>query len=137
MKALSLSRPWDYLILHPPFKDIENRTWPTKYRGRIYVHRAKSVDIDGWQWIKSHALQLGISAHALDCIAELCHIYPFPLQTSGLVGEIDIVDCVTESDSPWFFGPDGFVLANPKAYEQAIPYRGMPGLFEVNLKEGA
>jgi len=35
-------------------------------------------------------------------------------QCGGIVGEVDIVDCVTESESPWFFGDYGFVLANPK-----------------------
>jgi hypothetical protein len=47
MKALSLSRPWDLVVLQPPFKGVENRSWRTKYRGRIYVHRAKSWDQGG------------------------------------------------------------------------------------------
>lgn len=133
MLALSLSRPWDYLILHPPFKDVENRDWPTRYRGRIYVHRAKSVDAGGWRWIRDHAVQLGIEPHSLQLMAELCHTSPYPMQTSGIVGEVDIVDCVTRSCSPWFFGPYGFILANPQRYANPMPCRGMPGLFKVRL----
>lgn len=56
-----------------------------------------------------------------------------------IVGEIDIVDCVDESSSVWFFGPEykgkrnhGLVLANPALYATPKEYRGMPGLFEIN-----
>jgi hypothetical protein len=132
-KALSLSRPWDYLILHEPFKPIENRPWRTKFRGRIYVHRAKSVDVGGWVWIRLHALDLGIPSHALDLMHELMVTKPYPMHLSGLVGRIDIVDCVDHSDSPWFFGPYGLVLAKPLAFEKVIPYKGSLGLFEVHL----
>ncbi len=37
MKALSIKQPWASLIAHG-IKDIENRTWATKYRGTIYIH---------------------------------------------------------------------------------------------------
>ena len=30
----------------------------------------------------------------------------------AIIGEVDIVDCVTKSTSPWFEGPFGFVLRN-------------------------
>ncbi|RZK62259.1 MAG: ASCH domain-containing protein, partial [Pedobacter sp.] len=35
MKALSIKQPWATLI-STGIKDIENRTWATKHRGRIY-----------------------------------------------------------------------------------------------------
>jgi hypothetical protein len=129
-KALSLSRPWDYLILHEPFKPIENRPWKTKFRGRIYVHRANSVDRDGWDWIVRHANKLNILSQALDIMALMTKPSLYP---SGLVGRIDIVDCVDHSDSPWFFGPYGLVLSKPLAFEKVIPYKGSLGLFEVHL----
>lgn len=37
MKALSIKQPWASLIAQG-IKDIENRTWKTSYRGRIYIH---------------------------------------------------------------------------------------------------
>ncbi len=50
----------------------------------------------------------------------------------SIFNEVDIVDCVTESKSPWFItGNYGFVLANPKLYQKPIPYKGMLGFFEV------
>jgi len=39
----------------------------------------------------------------------------------------------TKSPSMWFAGPNGFLLANPYAYDPPIPYRGQLGFFEVTL----
>lgn len=37
MKALSIQQPWAWLIVNG-YKDVENRDWNTKFRGRFYVH---------------------------------------------------------------------------------------------------
>src|SRR5436189_5084024 len=37
MKALSVRQPWAWLIVNG-YKDIENRDWATKRRGRIWIH---------------------------------------------------------------------------------------------------
>ena len=42
MKALSIRQPWAWLIIHGG-KDIENRCWPTKFRGRMLIHAAKGM----------------------------------------------------------------------------------------------
>ena len=44
MKALSIIQPWAELIVLG-HKDIENRTWPTKVRGRVAVHASKKYDM--------------------------------------------------------------------------------------------
>jgi hypothetical protein len=138
MKALSFSRPWDYLILHPPFKNVENRKWATNYRGRIYVHRAKSWDEEGFRWILEHRFELGISGTTIDILRD--HRAQQDIK-GKIMGEVDITGVMQRGDtrypqyfSPWFFGPFGFILANPIVYDKPIPYRGMPGLFEVNLE---
>ena len=51
----------------------------------------------------------------------------------AIIGEADIIDCVTWSNSPWFVGPYGFILQNPILYDKPIPYKGRLGFFEVNL----
>jgi hypothetical protein len=43
VRALSLWRPWPYLILHGG-KDVENRTWGTGYRGLLVLHAGKVID---------------------------------------------------------------------------------------------
>lgn len=134
MKALSFSRPWDYAVLYCG-KDVENRKWQTHFRGRICVHRAKSWDEDGFKWMCQHREDLGISYESLQLMRD-SRIWA----QSGLVGEVDITDCVLgppdESDSPWYFGPYGFTLANPKAYEKIIPCRGALKLWTVPTTNG-
>jgi len=125
MKALSIRQPWAHLIC-AGLKDIENRTWPTAYRGRIYVHAGQRFDFEGWNYLCLHAKLLrGIDIDQWAALA----LYP----PSGIVGEVDIVDCVRASESPWFEGPFGFVLRNPVPYPKPIPMRGRLGLFEVSV----
>lgn len=45
MLALSIRQPWASLIMKAG-KSIENRSWPTKVRGRILVHAAKGMAHD-------------------------------------------------------------------------------------------
>lgn len=49
-----------------------------------------------------------------------------------LVGTVDIIDCVSESESPWFCGKYGFVLANPHAFSVPMPCTGALGFFDVD-----
>lgn len=42
MKALSIKQPWAHLIVSG-VKDVENRSWKTNYRGRIFVHASKQT----------------------------------------------------------------------------------------------
>lgn len=37
VKVLSVKNPYAYSIIHGG-KDVENRTWNTDYRGRLYIH---------------------------------------------------------------------------------------------------
>ncbi len=45
MKALNIRQPRAHLIVHG-HKDVENRSWPTKFRGRVYVHAGKRFDVE-------------------------------------------------------------------------------------------
>ena len=51
----------------------------------------------------------------------------------AIVGLMDIVDCVTESDSPWFIGEYGWVLANPRPGIPQ-PQKGQQGFFSVDYQ---
>jgi len=119
-KALSVRQPWAWLIVNG-YKDIENRGWRTSYRGRIYVHAGKKFSDNEW---------IGTEAEKY-----LCAGGPGRLFYGAIIGEVTIVDCVTESDSPWFEGPIGWVLRDPVAYEHPILMRGRLGLFEVELDD--
>ena len=119
MKALSIRQPWAYLIVNG-FKDIENRDWHTGYRGSVIVHASKYSDDNSIWGAKDLMDRLGIPWPKRETMA-----------LGAIVGIVDIVDCVESSDSPWFAGRYGFVLANPRIVTPAIPYRGRLGLYEI------
>ncbi len=124
-RTLSIRQPWAWLILHGG-KDIENRTWSTPVRGRVLIHASKApVDPeDLGDLFEELYIHMGMEALA-ERLPEHCEYL-----RGGIVGSVEIVDCVERSESPWFRGPFGFVLRNPKPLP-FIPYRGALGFFEV------
>lgn len=122
-QAISLQQPWAWLVVHadeyPDPKRIENRTWPTAVRGRVKIHASKTFDLDGYRSVIARR-------------PDLANLLPQPneFELGGIVGEVTIVDCVSQSDDEWFVGTYGFVLADPKP----LPFFQIPGklrFFEV------
>ncbi len=114
MKALSIQQPWAWLIVSG-IKDVENRNWPTSVRGRVLVHAGKTLDTQGLAWVRGRFPHIAL---------------PRDFELGGIVGEAVLVGCVTDHDSPWYFGPYGFVLREAKP----LPFRalrGQLGFFEV------
>lgn len=93
MKALTVKQPWASLIVEG-IKDIENRTWKTNYRGRIYVHAAKQSvrRKNGWEPIFTSA--------QIHSVENPLGMY-FSYDTSAIIGEVDIIDCVLNHSSVW------------------------------------
>ena len=120
MIALSIRQPWAELILNHG-KDIENRDWLTKYRGRVLIHASKGCTFDEFEDAVMFAD--GVLKKSVSIEYE-------KMKRGGIVGSIEIVDCVTESNSPWFFGKYGFVLRDPKPIK-FIPWKGQLGFFNV------
>jgi len=132
LKALSIEMPWAYLIACG-IKDVEDRTWPTEFRGRIYIHAGKSFDKEALKSPKLRRIEKGglIDLQTGWAIAKLCLFW----EESAIIGEVDIVDCVTQSRSPWFEGPYGFVLANPIMYKRYLPCKGRLRFFTPSIRE--
>jgi hypothetical protein len=131
MKALSVRAPWWWAILHCG-KDIENRDWYTNFRGTIYLHAGKF-----WQWgeIENDLVSIWHILGGGDIYPDLrAYGYDKEKMRAGcgsIVGKVDIVECHTDSASPWFFGKYGFQLANPIAFQRPVPFKGALGFFDV------
>ena len=121
MKAISIRQPWAWLIINAG-KDIENRSWPTRFRGRVMVHAAQGMTRQEYVDVEQFLATQHGGRILLPPADELAR--------GGILGSVEIVDCVSESSSPWFFGPYGFVLRNPAPLPFA-PLRGRLGFFEV------
>lgn len=121
--ALSIRQPWAWAILHAG-KDVENRTWPTRWRGRVLIHAGKAFDgpkADALEDACMWARDAGIAPPSID-----------QLQRGGIVGEAEIVDCVRSSGSRWFVGPYAFVLRNARPLP-FVPCKGELGFFVPDL----
>jgi hypothetical protein len=116
MKALSIQQPYAWLIVHG-WKDIENRDWSTRLRGLILIHAGKRFDLEGYRAIQAAYPDVPVP-----------DVERFEL--GGIVGQCDIIDCVTASASRWFVGPYGFVLTNARPLDFR-PLPGKLGFFEV------
>lgn len=114
--ALSIRQPWAWLILNAG-KNIENRTWPTRFRGWFFIHAAKGMTQEEYYSVKIWLPTIGRSAAA-------AHLPDFKqLERGGIVGMAKLGNCVIGSDSPWFCGPYGFVLDEVKP----LPFRACKG----------
>lgn len=123
MKALSIRQPWAWLIVRPDLvgaaraaaiasgeiKDIENRSWPTRFRGRVLVHASKSMTRAEYE-------------DALDPLwsrgGPTIELPPFEqLQRGGIVGAVTITACIAPADriSKWHVdGAYGFRLVDAR-----------------------
>lgn len=123
MKALSIRQPWAWLIVNG-YKDIENRSWRTKYRGPVLIHAAKGMTRNEYE-------------EACRTVVDVLAAIDIPdfeaLERGGIVGVAEIVDCVDTSTSPWYMGEKGFVLANARPLP-FTPMKGKLSFFEAGYQ---
>lgn len=145
MKAISIKQPWASLIAHG-IKDIENRTWATKYRGKVLIHASGKPAGDAYELFTDYQWEF-IEANNFD--SDVFESYHY---LSRIIGEVEIIDCVLNHPSIWaeksiIFQEEGknnevyeiwnWVLANPILYEKPIlNVKGKLSFweFENNLK---
>jgi hypothetical protein len=119
--ALSVRQPWAWAIIFGG-KNIENRghvaiTKGGMSRRRIAIHASKGMTREEY-------------VHAYDFMRSINVLCPPPgaLIRGAIIGSVEVVDIVTRSSSPWFFGPRGLVLRDPLACEP-VPASGALGYF--------
>lgn len=120
--ALSVRQPWAWAIIYGR-KDIENRSWQAvnhglRQRGRIAIHASKGMAREEYESACEFIVDRGLTCPA-----------PAALLRGGIIGTVEVIDVVSESDSPWFFGPRGLVLRDPQSCD-FIPSIGALGYFE-------
>ncbi len=122
MKALTVRPPWAHAIIHLG-KDVENRSWPTSYRGPLAIHSGSRWDPIGARIIAERTGKVCLPGDS----------------GAAILGLVDLVDCrwwEAESgwESPWSGrGQWHWILQNPRAIEPvAMP--GRLGLWTVELE---
>ncbi len=114
MKALSIRQPWAWLITQG-FKDIENRTWATKFRGQFLIHASKGMTKVEYEDTKYYIADI-----APDIVLPQYDL----LERGGVVGMATLTNCVANSGSIWH-QPNcwGFALADV----QPLPFIACKG----------
>lgn len=116
MKAITIRQPYAWLII-AGHKPVENRTWNIHHRGPLAIHAG----------VRMHD-------HSIEEIERRCNVQidRAALLHGGVIGIVDLVDVVRAHPSPFFDGPFGWVLANPRNVPFK-PMRGGQSLFDVEL----
>ncbi|MDR2425267.1 MAG: ASCH domain-containing protein [Prevotellaceae bacterium] len=118
MKVLSVKNPWAYLICIG-VKDVENRSWTTKYRGTLLIHvPSKNA---GQVSVLSSCTKEQMQAIEGKGVFHPQHPMCSDTCISSIIGMVDLVDCVTNSQSIWaeaFFCH--WILKNPVLFDHPI-----------------
>lgn len=126
MKALSIRQPYAFAITMG-FKPVENRDWPTRYRGAVLIHAGKKEETDDVELVLRQ-----IADQTNSALSTLERGYNSHRFLGGIVGAATISDCVTAMNNSWFFGPYGFVMTEAK-WCAPVPCKGALGFFDVPL----
>ncbi|MGC4052917.1 MAG: ASCH domain-containing protein [Paludibaculum sp.] len=115
MITLSVRQPWAWCLFHG--KGIENRDWPTSYRGRLAIHASTGLTkreyYDALTWLTETFPDLAKQVPTFSTITR-----------GAVLGTVEVVGCISTSIDPWFFGPYGHVYANAKLFPTPFPALG-------------
>lgn len=133
--ALSLKQPWASLICIG-LKDVENRTWQTDYRGRLFiVASSTNVLADFEQGHIHQSIVDEIQRQQKKGNVPMLNTLP----QSAVIGYVDLVDCTGEEvESIWSYGSleDGnvnWILENAYIFDepQLVGIKAKYFLFEI------
>jgi ASCH domain len=105
-RVLTVRQPWASAIIWAG-KNVENRAWPTRYRGRLYIHAGMALEPD-------------------DVLPPRT-----PVPRGAIIGHVTLTGCVRDSPSPWAEpGSWHWLLTDPVPLAEPIAARGRLGLWQ-------
>lgn len=113
-RGLTIRQPWLAAILHSD-KRVENRVWPTGYRGPVLLHAAKTLDDAARRHRPLAAVVRGL-----------------PLERGAVLGVAQLTDCHPDDGecTPWAVpGHHHLVLDEVTPLPLPVPWRGALGLW--------
>lgn len=123
LRAVSIKQPWVELILRG-VKTIEVRSWPTSYRGELWLHAG----------LRSESVLTPCGGPSVEVDG---------LPVGAIVGRCEIVDCVAFDDHSWHawksrhlvpgaLAGRRFAWMLQKAERQpSVPFRGRLGIMRI------
>lgn len=156
MKAITLWQPWASAVAYGS-KQIETRSWSTKYRGPLLIHAAKRC-------IKYELIHLSCCWNWKGALCQEVKPWPLGLPFGALIAKCNLIDCrptgeFTQNEldtlrvppikhgelyawserqlGDFSLGRFGWVLTDIKKFKKPISYKGSQGFFDVpeNISE--
>lgn len=122
MKVLTVRQPWASLIVHG-IKNIENRTYVTKFRGWLLIHASMAND--------NIARQV-----SRDPVYREIERLPHPWHHGAIIGAVEVYDCVKSCDDAISIWGERFCyhwkLRNAIRFREPIVVKGKLGLWNYN-----
>ena len=114
--VLSVRQPFAWAIV-AGLKDVENRTWATPHRGRLYIHASGRLHRE-----------------TLELAATFDLTPPEDAVFSAIIGHVTLVDVVAGSSSRWAM-PDHkhWVLADAQEYDPPVRCSGRLSLWSYEV----
>lgn len=128
MKALSVRQPWAWLIANG-FKDVENRSWNTKFRGPVLIHPSSRKPTKAEVEAAREILRTNAGLYAARNMPNADQF-----QLGGFVGMATITGTCESCQYPWFFGPVGYQLKDTR-HLPFYPSKGRLSFFESGLRK--
>lgn len=115
--AISVRQPYAEMIMRG-IKNLEFRTWSTKYRGPILIHASNTLPSD----------HIAIAQYDIGCSRGLQE----SLDRGGYLGVVSVDDCIVyneedkESETPREYA---IILYAPVNFDEMIPGKGAANFF--------
>lgn len=118
-KVLTVKNPWAWLIAQG-IKDIENRTWRTHFRGRVFIHAAAGLTKGFYSEFLPKKYWESLNQSDSSNL-----IQQSSATVSQILCSVEIVDCVMNHPSIWAEKTEGITDSNtgefiPKADPKPI-----------------
>jgi hypothetical protein len=85
MQALTIRQPWSHFVIHCG-KRVDNRSWPTKFRGSFLIHAAASVTRHEFEkGLEFATRNAGVTSDKLPTFEQLAR--------GVIVGRARLIDC--------------------------------------------
>lgn len=120
--ALTVRPPWSVAIAHG-HKTVENRSWPTKYRGPLLIHEGKTVDRTALHHPAFRAFAATFPPGTT--LGDVLH-------PGCIVAAVDLTGCHPDDDrcTPWSaLGQWHWELPGVRPLPEPVPCRGALGLW--------
>lgn len=97
MMCLAIKQPWAWAIFNAG-KNVENRDWPTRFRGRVAILASKGMTqgeyAEGYYFIERK--ETGIIIPSYESMIR-----------GHIIGTVEITDCGKFYNNKWFVGTCG------------------------------